>query len=257
MPIEAEIHKRQLSFLYNIMSSNNTSIQKLMDRQLIMNIDNQLSFFCRATATLDMYNLPSIDDIRKELPSKIKWKSICKQAIHAFWTEKMQTSIKDKSSLKFMNIKDLKVGNDHSVWTSLNSSVTEVKKGIIKARMLTGTYLLQKNKQKFSNGKIDPTCPLCNSGEEDLAHMLLYCAATFSIRKEYFRDIKQIVIEHIGKEAWINTFTRPDSLVKLLIDCTSFEELFKSKEQLSQLMRMTTELCYKLHIRRIWLRKES
>ena len=27
--------------------------------------------------------------------------------------------------------------------------------------MLTGTYLVQKDKRRFSNGRVDPICPLC------------------------------------------------------------------------------------------------
>jgi hypothetical protein len=57
MPIEAEIHKRQISFLHNILNCNNDNIRALTDRQLIMNINNPQSFFCRSSATLEMYNL--------------------------------------------------------------------------------------------------------------------------------------------------------------------------------------------------------
>jgi hypothetical protein len=40
MPIEAEIHKRQLSFLHSILNCNNDNIRALTDRPLIMNINN-------------------------------------------------------------------------------------------------------------------------------------------------------------------------------------------------------------------------
>ncbi|VDI69489.1 Hypothetical predicted protein, partial [Mytilus galloprovincialis] len=49
LTIEAEIHKRQLSFLYNIVSCDNSTILDLVDRQLIMNMNNQQSFFCKVT----------------------------------------------------------------------------------------------------------------------------------------------------------------------------------------------------------------
>jgi hypothetical protein len=45
LPLEAEIHRRQLSFSHNILACNNTTIQDLAERQLVMNIDNPLSFF--------------------------------------------------------------------------------------------------------------------------------------------------------------------------------------------------------------------
>jgi hypothetical protein len=36
--------------------------------------------------------------------------------------------------------------------------------------MLTGTYLVQKDKHRFSNGRVDPICPLCGVGDEDIEH---------------------------------------------------------------------------------------
>ena len=40
LPIEAEIHRRQLSFVHSILVCDNSTIQGLTDRQLIMNLDN-------------------------------------------------------------------------------------------------------------------------------------------------------------------------------------------------------------------------
>ncbi|CAC5384081.1 unnamed protein product [Mytilus coruscus] len=66
LTIEAEIHKRQLSFLYNIVSCDNSTILDLVDRQLIMNMDNQQSFFCKVAGMLAMYDLPSIDSLKQQ-----------------------------------------------------------------------------------------------------------------------------------------------------------------------------------------------
>jgi hypothetical protein len=100
MPIEAEIHKRQLSFLHSILNCNNDNIRALTDRQLIMNVNNPQSFFCRASATLEMYNLPTIAELKANLPTKLNWKYICKKAIKLFWTENLQKMLQDKTSLR-------------------------------------------------------------------------------------------------------------------------------------------------------------
>jgi hypothetical protein len=177
MPIEAEIHKRQISFLHNILNCNNDNIRALTDRQLIMNINNPQSFFCRSSATLEMYNLPTITELKTNLPSKLNWKYICKKAIKLFLTENLQKMLQDKTSLRNVNTKDLKVGSTHLVWTSLPSNVADIRKDIAKCRMLTGTYLVQKDKHRFSNGRVDPICPLCGVGDEDIEHMLTMCSA--------------------------------------------------------------------------------
>jgi hypothetical protein len=40
LPIDAEIHRRQLSFIHSVLACDNSTIQGLTDRQLIMNLDN-------------------------------------------------------------------------------------------------------------------------------------------------------------------------------------------------------------------------
>ena len=65
LPLEGEIHRRQLSFLHNILACNNTTIQDLTERQLVMNIDNLLSFFCITSQLLHQYELPDINTLAK------------------------------------------------------------------------------------------------------------------------------------------------------------------------------------------------
>ena len=69
------------------------------------------------------------------------------------------------------------------MWNSLDSEA-EVRKGVIKARILTGAYILQSNRHLFS-GKtiyIDSTCQLCCLEDEDLYHMVTWCPAFHDIR---------------------------------------------------------------------------
>jgi hypothetical protein len=47
----------------------------------------------------------------------LNWKYICKKAIKLFWTENLQKMLQDKTSLRNVNTKDLKVGSTHLVWT--------------------------------------------------------------------------------------------------------------------------------------------
>ena len=64
------------------------------------------------------------------------------------------------------------------MWNSLDSEA-EVRKGVIKARILTGVYILQSNRHLFSGKTIDSTCQLC---DEDLYHMVTWCPAFHDIR---------------------------------------------------------------------------
>ena len=52
------------------------------------------------------------------------------------------------------------------MWGSINTQA-EVKKGVIKARVLAGVYILQSNRHSFSGGVVEPTCQLCFLEDED------------------------------------------------------------------------------------------
>ena len=54
LPIEAELHKRQLSLLYNILVSSNETITELSERQIAVNLDNPLNYFSRVQSVLGL-----------------------------------------------------------------------------------------------------------------------------------------------------------------------------------------------------------
>ena len=85
LPIEAELHKRQLSLLYNIMVSTNETITELTKCQIAINLDNSLSYYCRVQEILGMYQLHSLQE---GMSSKEKWKFSVKQTVNKHWTEK-------------------------------------------------------------------------------------------------------------------------------------------------------------------------
>ena len=65
MSVEGELHKRQLSFLYILLSAKNNKLKHIVERQLCVNFDNKDSFFYRMIGVLSLYNLPPIFEITK------------------------------------------------------------------------------------------------------------------------------------------------------------------------------------------------
>lgn len=148
LPIEAEIHKRQLSLLYAVIFSDNQCLQKVIQRQLACAFDIVNSFFHIISQVLVKYDLPTVSQLLTSSISKLQWKSSYNKAIGQFWTRQYINDIKTKKTLRFLNIKTLHTGITHLVWSSIESE-TEVTKGvirIIKARVLTGVYILQSNR---------------------------------------------------------------------------------------------------------------
>ena len=85
LPIEAEIHKRQLSMLY-ILASTNETITELTERQIAVNLDNSLNYFNKVHNVLFKYQLPFLNELRIKQPTKESWKSTvilrsCKQIL--------------------------------------------------------------------------------------------------------------------------------------------------------------------------------
>ena len=99
LPLEAEIHRRQLSFLHTILACNNTTIQDLAERQLVMNIDNPLSFFCITSQLLHQYELPNINTLAKNQPNKLSWKHTVREAVRKHWLKILLEDIEHKSTL--------------------------------------------------------------------------------------------------------------------------------------------------------------
>ena len=150
LPLEAELHKRQLSLLYNILVSDNETVKGLAERQIAVNLDNKLSYFSKVQDILDQYQLPHLRDLKDCMQSKEHWKFQIRTAIYNYWTCELRNEACEKSTLCYMDIDSTKISLTHNVWSSLETTVADVRKGIVKSRMITGTYMLQTSKHKFS-----------------------------------------------------------------------------------------------------------
>lgn len=222
LPLEAELHKRHLSLVYNILTSTNKTITELSNRQIAINLDNSQSYFNRVQDILNIYNLPNLHCLSKNLTSKENWKFQVKRAVNKYWSELLQKEAAEKSTLKYMNIDAVKIGQTHVIWSSLESTISDVRKGITKSRMLTGTYLLQSNKYKFNNSTESPICKCCALEIEDIVHMLLDCPALYAQRKQYFANLRSLIVNCVGIRQWESTFNTKEKLVRLILDCSSF-----------------------------------
>ena len=105
-----------------------------------------------------------------------------------------------------------------------------VYSGILKARLLTGTCMLQAMESKYSAGKESAICKCCGIENEDITHFLLNCPALFQKRKLYYSQLKESVINMIGIDNWNIQFRSKLDIVKLMMDCTFLAPLLKMIE---------------------------
>ncbi|VDI49941.1 Hypothetical predicted protein [Mytilus galloprovincialis] len=191
-----------------------------------------------------------------EQPSKLAFKHQCKSAIQKTWTNILVAESVKKSTLKYINTKDLAVGKPHIIWKSLRSMVSEVKMGITKARMLTGTFMTQVIKHKYNIEHSDQICKLCTIYSEDLMHIILDCPALFSTRQIYYNRLKIEVINVIGESKWSELFGNKDAILLLILDCSNFSKYF-SVDQQNAITKLSSVLCHQLYLMRLKLLEKT
>jgi hypothetical protein len=72
--------------------------------------------------------------------------------------------------------------------------------GIIKARIITGTLVLQKDWHRFNKFDISGICPMCKLEDGDIIHFLLKCPLLAGSRQEPSRGVKNAVIHNSEEE---------------------------------------------------------
>ena len=256
LPIEAEIEKRQLSLLYGIISSENQCLRDLVERQLACSFDNPHSFFYMVTQVLTKYQLPNLCEIVTSNFTKLHWKRLYTKAINSYWTRHFVNDIRSKKSLCYLQTRSLRIGTVHSVWKGIET-VREVKRCIVKARILTGTYTLQAHRYIFS-GKVDPTCPHCQLEPEDLRHMLCRCPAFYEDRVASVGLLKQIIVQESGLHTWNLHFAEWDNILKVLV-CPDFilTILTDLESVISKLENLARDYFYKIHVKRLRLQQKG
>ena len=128
LPIEAEIHKKQLSLLYAVINSDNKCLGDVVQRQLACSFNNEYSFFYMVAQVLEQYSLPSLSNIMASDIRKKQWKILCKRAVTSYWTRLYRDDIKNKNTLKYLLVRGLRVGHSHLVWQDLRVSVGSQKR---------------------------------------------------------------------------------------------------------------------------------
>ncbi|CAC5399290.1 unnamed protein product [Mytilus coruscus] len=201
------MHKRELSLLYSILASENTKLKNLIERQMTVNAGNSDRFFSRTKEILKYYNLPTISEYKDQLFFKMQWKKdIYNRTIADKWSTILQKEMEEKSTLKRCNTQMLKIHEVHPVWRTLPSLTYKVKKANIKARFLTGTYLLQEHIQRFTGNTEEQKCQLCQIEKEDIVHFILRCPALNEQRQKVLPEFKQQIVNTIGQNKWHEHF---------------------------------------------------
>ena len=138
-PAEGELHIQILT-LYGAKSRlpTNSPIKRLAERQLTFGQKGSWFIYMKDIAL--MYGMTEI--ILASLYAswdRIKWKHFITSTVSNYWFDKLAASYR--------------------------------------AKMLTGSYILQSNRARFNQHEVDPTCPQCSATTDDIPQILMECPA--------------------------------------------------------------------------------
>ena len=182
LPIEAYIDIRLLQLLGAVTRLEaNHPIQMTAKRQLAIP-EKSKGWYTKALEVADGYNLKEIAiQALYGFISKQKWKSTVDSSVAVWWHHKIIDACLSVTSLKYLDMSKVKWGRAHYLWPVKGDSHLRTAASY-RAKVITGTYLLQSHKAKFSQGSVSATCPLCKLEEEDVPHFILECPATREVR---------------------------------------------------------------------------
>ena len=254
-PIEQEIDLKKLSFLVSILYNDSSIEAALAKRQMAVKDSSSNSWFIHCNQILHKYKLPNIYNLKHSTKSKDALKEKIKHKVdnyvHQSWVEEGNS----KSTLAYLNLHDCFVGKVHSCWKSVSHNTRDVRRAIIKVKILTGTYILQYNKAKFNQYDVSPICCLCEAAEEDRIHFLLGCSRLNSVRQKYLEKIRSILC---GIDVSIShqIMSNQKLLMQLLMDLSKLGVFDSHQVDIStyeELESVSRNMCFALHSKRVQL----
>ena len=241
-PIEFELHRRQFTLFGNIIREQCVE-KNLALRQLAVKDDNSHSWFIMIKKNLYKYGLPSPYELLEDPPSKSSWKRIVNDKLEKYWKEQLISDSLKKTSLQFWNPNIINYNVCSQIWESAGSDTVSVHKANIHVKLLSGTYILQKNKARFNQYAVSSLCPLCGKDSEDLVHFMLNCEKLEAVRRPFITKLQTLLASHHGNHWWTQLSDR--NRVQLILDNSKLTDINELTRTL--IWDISRGLCYVLH----------
>ncbi|CAH1802943.1 unnamed protein product, partial [Owenia fusiformis] len=107
-------------------------------------------------------------------------------------------------------------GSLHSSWANSHLNHHDTLRATVKARLMTGTYILQSNRAALNQYRVDPTSQLCLISSETPAHFVTNCPALSKTRAKHLQTLEHI----IPSPLFIAITQDNDTLTHITIDPT-------------------------------------
>jgi len=200
MPIEAYMDTRILQLFGSVSTLRNTDpLNEVAKRQLSIP-EKSKGWFTGALDVAEKYGIMevAIQMLYGEL-SKAHWKRAVNRAVKSKVYTEIINTCHASSSMEFLDLTKIQYGKAHFLWPVKGDSRQRTA-AAYRAKIITGTYILQSTRAKFNSQEVDPTCPLCHEGIEDTPHFLLLCTGTEVVRKKYTDTLSDVFHIELNKD---------------------------------------------------------
>jgi hypothetical protein len=246
-PIAGIVHRNTLVLFGNLLTQQDSTERAIIQRQLAVKDAASSSWVVHVRKLLQEYDLPSAFTLFKDPPPLNRWKAIVKQNVNAYYNKKLKEKAKIQPSLKYFNSTACQIGKPHPHWVSVGTSKLDISRGTVKAKLLTGSYMLQERVAKRSGGKLTPICLMCRKAREDREHFLLGCSALNGVRKPYLVEIRTLIPEIMCVN--IDWCSENPRLIQIIMDCSHPCLELPDNDQ-PAVEEVTRRLCFALHCER-------
>ena len=192
------------------------------------------------------YGLQSPYELLENPPTKYVWKRAVNEKLVKYWKERLASEALKKTSLQFWNHNNIQYNVCSQVWACAGRDTVSVHKANIHVKLLSGTYILQKNKAKFNQYEVSSLCPLCGVESEDIVHFMLTCEKLEEVRQPFITKLQKLITSHHGSHWWIQLVDR--GRIQLILDNTKLTEINEPVRM--QIWDISRGLCYILHSKR-------
>ena len=121
--------------------------------------------------------------------SEAEFKQQAKFGIDRYVKDSWLSMAENRKSLSLLNMEACN-GKVHPCWKSVGRTVIDVKRAIVKVRLLTDTYHLQSLRAKFNRSGTSSICPLCAAAPEDRLHFVTACTSLRQTRQPYLEALE-------------------------------------------------------------------
>ena len=176
-PLEALVDKAIAALVGKIARQPDSILHTVLSRQLAVKNFRSHSWVTYAQQRLLKYDIPTLPELVACPVGAPRWKALVRQAVATYWDTQLKEECASRSTLRFFNWEVCSVRTVHRIWQSNRDGPRYVTRAVMKAKLLTGVYILQATRHRFNQFEVDGTCLLCHSGVEDRLHFLRTCSA--------------------------------------------------------------------------------